>query len=81
MGAAVDALVRDVREILHAFDAGHLGACHRFSDGTESAFVHAVRESLARYSAQRQAEMFEEDYRRPPADLWPDINRVRHGRQ
>lgn len=77
---ATDAIVRDARDFLLALDRGDFGAGTLQHDGVESAYVQAMRDSLARYSAKKQAEYFEEDYARPVADLWGEVHRSRYGR-
>lgn len=72
-------LIGHIRDFLTAFDRGYFGGGVAFSDGAESAFVTGFREALRLYADRRQREMFEEDYRRKPADLWRDVHRVTYG--
>jgi hypothetical protein len=41
-----------VRDFLHALDRGDFGTGHRFSDGSESAYVAALRQSIAPLQAR-----------------------------
>jgi hypothetical protein len=45
--AAKDELIDHVQDFLRALDRGHLGEALRFSDGTESAYVAALRTAIA----------------------------------
>lgn len=67
-------LVHDVRDFLLALDRGEFGKGHLFSDGTESAFVTALRDGLKAYASRVQAQYFEDEMRRPVrADLWEEV--------
>ncbi|AYO83608.1 hypothetical protein [Methylobacterium brachiatum] len=45
--AAKDELIDHVQDFLRALDRGHLGEALRFRDGTESAYVAALRTAVA----------------------------------
>ena len=47
MHVAREAVADAVRDFLHALDRGDFGAGHRFSDGSESEFVGALRRAVA----------------------------------
>lgn len=73
-------IIGAIRDFLRALDRGDYGHGALHHGGVESAYVVAFRDLLSRYSAQRQADYFEDDCRRRPAELWTDsVHRVLYG--